>query len=175
MKRLFILALLPVSCFSVLHAMDLDDQIQYIRDVYRDTNRDIDEGDLYRTVVEVNADELPYPAVGIYHPVLTLFFGFSEENPYPDNLRVAHLTVDRSAYHEYSEFLYDGYNNLIFVYVSGVPDMPETRLYYSQDQLLMMIQDSVNITEFSQEEIELGDRFFRQGQSILDTFLKLFY
>jgi hypothetical protein len=150
--------------------MDLDDQIQYIRDVYRDTNRDIDENGLYRTVVDVNADEMSYPAVGIYHPVLTLFFGFSEENPYPDNLRIAHLTVDRSAYHEYYEFLYDGFGRLIFVYASGVPDLPESRFYYSQGQLLMVIQDSVSITDFSPDEMELGNRYFNQGESLLDIF-----
>ncbi|MCD4701530.1 MAG: hypothetical protein K8S24_06705 [Candidatus Aegiribacteria sp.] len=164
------LVLLPAGLFA-----GVEDNVQYIRDIYRQTNEEIDNGELYRTIVDINVDGLSYPAVGTYHPVLTLYFGFSEEEPYPDNLRKAILVVDRAAYHEYSEFLYDGYGDLIFVYVTGQPNMPEMRFYYHLGELIKIVQGSDSYTDFITEQLELSTSFQNQGASLENTFQRLFY
>ncbi len=151
------------------------EQVQYIRDIYGQTNEEIDNEELYKTVVDVNTGGLSYPAVGTYHPLLTFFFGFSEENPYPDNLRKAILIVDRAAYHEYSEFLYDGFGNLIFVYITGKPEEPEMRFYYYQGELIKIIEDSSDYTSFNAEQIDRSNSVQNQGENLIGTFSRLFY
>lgn len=151
------------------------EQVQNIRDIYNQTNEEINSGELYKTVVDINADGLSYPAVGVYHPVLTFYFGFSEENPYPDNLRKAMLVVDRAAYHEYSEFLYDGYGELIFAYVTGNPMMPEMRFYYHNGDLIKIIEDSKSFTSFNSEQKNYSNTIFEQGENLNQIFSKLFF
>jgi len=153
----------------------VSEQVDDIRNIYDHTNQEIENGDLYRTVVDINADELSYPAVGDYHPVLTLYFGFSEQNPYPDNLRKAVLIVDRAAYHEYSEFLYDGYNRLIFAYITGQPDYAEMRFYYYYGELIKVMEGSDSYTSFSAEQLEHSESIQRQGEGLLTTLQRLFY
>ena len=174
MKTLMVNAVLLILISTVLHA-DNSEQVQYIRDIYNQTNEEIDSGELYRTVVDINADELPYPAVGIYHPVLTLYFGFSEEEPYPDNLRKAVLVVDRAAYHEYSEFLYDGYGRLIFAYLTGQPDYPEMRFYYYLGELVRIVEGSETFSAFSTEQQEYSGTVQRMGEGLVNTLRILFY
>jgi hypothetical protein len=169
------LSAMLVLGFSAILWAGVEDQVQYIRDIYQQVNDEIDAGDLYRTVVDVNIDGKSYPAVGIYHPVLTFYFGFSEEEPYPDNLMKAHLVVDRSAYHEYTEFLYNGYGALIFVYVTGRPDMPETRFYYDQGQLIKLVDDSGSYTSFDADQLTNAATFMYQGEQMVNTFTRLFY
>ncbi|MCK4806181.1 MAG: hypothetical protein KAT09_00970 [Candidatus Aegiribacteria sp.] len=153
----------------------VQEQIQYIRDIYAWTNEEIEKEELYKTVVDVNTEGLSYPAVGTYHPLLTFYFGFSEENPYPDNLRKAILIVDRAAYHEYSEFLYDGYGNLIFVYMTGRPVEPEMRFYYYQGELIKIVEDSSDYYSFNFEQIDHSNSVQNQGEELIGTFLRLFY
>ncbi len=174
MKMAFFSVLTCGLLFAHLHG-GVQEQVQYIRDIYEQTNEEIERGDLYRTTVDINADELSYPAVGTYHPVLDFYFGYSEENPYPDNLRKAILVVDRAAYHEYSEFLYDGYNNLIFVYVTGSPEMPEMRFYYSQGDVVKIVQESESLTSFTTEQMDLSRSFYDKGERLVDTFHRLFF
>jgi len=174
MRILILNAVLLVLISTGLYA-DVPEQVQYIRDIYSQTNEEIENGELYRTVIDINADELSYPAVGIYHPVLTLYFGFSEEEPYPDNLRKAVLIVDRSAYHEYSEFLYDGYGRLIFAYLTGQPDYPEMRFYYYLGELVRIVEGSETFSAFSTEQLEYSGTVQRRGEGLVDTFQRLFY
>ena len=167
--------MISLVLFSSCLFAGVQEQVQYIRDIYDWTNEEIDKEELYKTVVDVNTDGLSYPAVGTYHPYLTFYFGFSEENPYPDNLRKAILTVDRAAYHEYSEFLYDGFGNLIFVYMTGRPAEPEMRFYYYQGELIKIVEDSSNYSSFSSEQIDRGNSVQNQGEELIVTFLRLFY
>jgi hypothetical protein len=174
MKTMLLLVISLLVLSSSVFA-DVTEQVDDIRNIYDHTNQEIENGELYRTEVDINADGLSYPAVGIYHPVLTLYFGFSEENPYPDNLRKAVLIVDRAAYHEYSEFLYDGYGRLIFAYIAGQPDYPEMRFYYYYGELIKVIEGSDSFTTFSTEQLELSERFQRQGEGLTTTLQRLFY
>ncbi len=167
--------MLTLGLFFAHLLAGVQEQVQYIRDIYEQTNEEIESGELYRTVVDINADELSYPAVGNYHPLLTFYFGFSEENPYPDNLRKAILVVDRAAYHEYTEFLYDGYNNLIFIYVTGRPNIPEMRFYYYHGELVKIVQESDSFTSFSSEQVDQSSSFKDQGERLIDTFQRLFF
>ncbi|MCD4775949.1 MAG: hypothetical protein K8S15_07845 [Candidatus Aegiribacteria sp.] len=170
--QFFMLSLL--LCTSCLYA-GVQEQVQYIRDIYSQTNEEVDNGELYKTVVDVNTGGLSYPAVGTYHPLLTFYFGFSEENPYPDNLRKAILIVDRAAYHEYSEFLYDGFGNLIFVYMTGIPQKPEMRYYYYQGELIKVVEDSSDYTSFNSEQVDRSNSVQDQSETLIGTFNRLFY
>lgn len=174
MKRMILMCCILVITTGLLLS-GVNEQVQYIRNIYNQTNEEITKGNLYKTVVDINADGMSYPAVGTYHPVLTFYFGFSEENPYPDNLRKAILVVDRAAYHEYSEFLYNGYGDLIFAYITGIPNMPEIRFYYYQGNLIKIIEDSKSFTSFNSDQINYSNTVQKQGEGLIDIFSKLFF
>ena len=171
--------LMKIICVLLLAACavqaSVEEDVQYIRSVYGDVGEQIENGELYRTSVEINADGLSYPAVGVYHGMLDFYFGFAEESPYPDNLMKAVLTMERSAYEEYTEFLYNGYGDLIFVYATGQPNMPEMRFYYKSGEVFRIVEGSETLHSFDDQQLEYADRFMRQGTDLVETLQRLFF
>ncbi|HEX6187945.1 MAG TPA: hypothetical protein VFZ40_07685 [Pyrinomonadaceae bacterium] len=85
---------------------------------------------IYLTELAVNKNNGSYPAVGIYRPVARFYYtyGDREKEPYPNRLLKIIVAVDRSDRKEYSEFVFNDAEQLVF-YLGRMEDI-ERRLYF---------------------------------------------
>jgi hypothetical protein len=85
---------------------------------------------IYLTELAVNKNNGSYPAVGVYRPVVKFYYtyGDREKEPYPNRLLKIVVSVDRSDRKEYSEFVFDDAEQLVFYL--GRLDGIERRLYF---------------------------------------------
>src|SRR5688572_11581734 len=86
---------------------------------------------IYLTELAVNKNNGSYPAVGVYRPVAKFYYtyGDREKEPYPNRLLKIVVTVARSDRQEYSEFVFNESEQLVFCL--DKKDDVERRLYFA--------------------------------------------
>jgi len=89
-----------------------------------------EHSNIYLTELIVNKNNGSYPAVGVYRPVAKFYYtyGDREKEPYPNRLLKIVLAVDRSDRKEYSEFVFNDAEQLVF-YLGRMEGI-ERRLYF---------------------------------------------
>ncbi len=81
------------------------DEVLEISGMYNEVMEGIEEGRFYRTEVEINPDDLPYPAVGRYQAWIVLYWNAEAGDRW---LLLAEYTGEVAAHSEYAEILYAG-------------------------------------------------------------------
>ncbi len=94
-------------------------EVPGIRELYSEVkDRMEDEYSFYRTVIDINSTDLPYPAVGDYREEITLYWTLDEEY----GGKILHFIIiscERAAWTEYGEILYHN-GEAVFTYYSRV-------------------------------------------------------
>jgi hypothetical protein len=154
-------------------------QIDAIKKLYQKTNDEIarseqepDTSTIFLTELRLNKNRSPYPAVGIYKTVVKFYytFGNRERDPYPNRLLKIVISTDRSDRKEYSEFLFDEAEQLVF-YFEKKDDL-ERRVYFSSEEPIRFQQgerplslknklQTVVVTTILKERANLGEIFRR--------------
>ena len=149
LRNLILLILTVFFAPLLAQNVNTDARITEIRRLYDDTNRQIEQAqedygasDIYLNEIVVNKGGTSYPAVGIYRKTIRFFytFGDREYNPYPDRLIKITVTTERSARHEYAEFVFDANGLLAFAFEKD--DESETRYYFSEGRLIRILRGS---------------------------------
>lgn len=81
------------------------DEVLEIRGMYNEVIKGIEEGSFYRTEVEINPDDLSYPAVGHCPAWIVLYWSAEVGDRW---LLLAEYTGEFAAHCEYAEILYAG-------------------------------------------------------------------
>ena len=125
-----------------------DPRIQAINKLRAQIDEDIAKSEaepeysnIYLTELAVNKNNGSYPAVGIYRPVAKFYYtyGDREKEPYPNRLLKIVVAVARSDRHEYSEFVFNESEQLIFY--SEKKDDIGRRLYFAAGRPIRLEQD----------------------------------
>lgn len=149
LRTLMLLTLTAISIPLLAQNADADARITEIRRLYEQTNRQIEQAEedygaseVYLNEIVINKGGASYPAVGIYRKTIRFYytFGDREYNPYPDRLMKITVTTERSARHEYAEFIFDVSGMLVFAFEKN--DESETRYYFSGGRLIRMQRGS---------------------------------
>ena len=131
-----ILSLLMV-CGATVTVAQSNQTIEAIQKLSQKLNEDItaseaepESSNIYLTELAVNKNNGSYPAVGVYRPVAKFYYtyGDREKEPYPNRLLKIVVTVARSDRQEYSEFVFNDAEQLVFYL--GRMDGIERRLYF---------------------------------------------
>lgn len=96
---------------------------------------------IYLAELAVNKNNGSYPAVGVYRPVVKFYytFGDREKEPYPNRLLKIVVAVDRSDREEYSEFVFNESEEMVF-YLDKKDDR-ERRVYFAAGRAMRFEQD----------------------------------
>lgn len=96
---------------------------------------------IYLTELAVNKNNGSYPAVGVYRPVAKFYYtyGDREKEPYPNRLLKIVLAVARSDRQEYSEFVFNESEQMVF-YLDKRDDR-ERRVYFAAGRAIRFEQD----------------------------------
>ena len=96
---------------------------------------------IYLTELAVNKNNGSYPAVGVYRPVVKFYYtyGDREKEPYPNRLLKIVVAVDRSDRKEYSEFVFNDAEQLVF-YLDKKDDR-ERRMYFAAGRAIRFEQN----------------------------------
>jgi len=142
--------------------------IQDIRDMYYQAGADIEAGVLYTTVVNINSEDMPFPAVGVFGRTVTFYWTAEPWNT-PANVLVKAVVSSRiSAVEETDEYLYDYWGGLLFCYIEGGIDQVEHRFYFSEGRLVRFMDgDVIN----DSPDQSLGNAASRSGGDLHQAFV----
>jgi len=144
--------------------------IEEIKTLYYQISEKISEGKhYYITEVNVNRENMSYPAVGVYNSLITYYWDYQAEEVKPQKIVKIIMKINRAAYEEYYEFLLNREQEIIFCMTSGLPNTEDQRFYFKDSKLIRYIVgenifDSINqelrdnaktITEISENMIKL--------------------
>ena len=148
MTRRITTALLLLLLFAAGSLGQTDRRLEAINKLREKLDQDIarseaepEYSNIYLTELAVNKNNGSYPAVGIYRPVAKFYYtyGDREKEPYPNRLLKIVVAVARSDRQEYSEFVFDESEQLIFH--SEKKDDVERRLYFAAGRPVRFEQD----------------------------------
>ena len=131
-------AILLLLLFAIGTFAQSDRRIEAINTLRAKIDQDIvrseaepEYSNIYLTELAVNKSNGSYPAVGIYRPVVKFYYtyGDREKEPYPNRLLKIVVTVARSDAHEYSEFVFNESEQMVF-YLDKRDDV-ERRVYFA--------------------------------------------
>lgn len=137
MTRTFTTAILVVLLFAAGTCAQTASRIETIDTLRAKIDQDIaaseaepEYSNIYLTELAVNKNNGSYPAVGVYRPVVKFYYtyGDREKEPYPNRLLKIVVAVDRSDRKEYSEFVFNDAEQLVF-YLGRIEGI-ERRLYF---------------------------------------------
>src|SRR5687768_11904773 len=137
MTRRITTAILLLLLFAAGTLAQTDRRIEAINTLRAKIDRDIaaseaepEYSNIYLTELAVNKNNGSYPAVGLYRPVAKFYYtyGDREKEPYPNRLLKIVLAIDRSDRKEYSEFIFNDAEQLVFYL--GRMESIERRLYF---------------------------------------------
>ena len=149
-KLVLILLLLCSSPAFHIFAQSIDEKIEEIRRIYKQTNeqiaaaeRNFAESNIYLSELIVNKGGTMYPAVGNFKSTIRFYYAFGnrEENPYPNRLLKITVLTDRAAHNESYEYLFDREGNLLFyLEKTGEEARPESRFYFSYNKAIRILR-----------------------------------
>jgi hypothetical protein len=137
MKRFTLASLMLVLFVSGIRAQTIQ-RVEAINKLRQKIDENIaaseaepEYSNIYLTELAVNKNNGSYPAVGIYRPVAKFYYtyGDREKEPYPNRLLKIVVAVDRSDRKEYSEFVFNEAEQLVF-YLGRMEGI-ERRLYFA--------------------------------------------
>jgi hypothetical protein len=138
MSRILHVAILSLWFFAIGVVAQTDPRIRAIDSLRQKIDQDIarseaepEYSNVYLTELAVNKNNGSYPAVGVYRPVAKYYYtyGDREKEPYPNLLLKIVVAVARSDRHEYSEFVFNESEQMIFY--SEKKDDIERRVYFA--------------------------------------------
>jgi len=141
-------AVLTLLFFPVPAAAQSDRRIEAINTLRAKIDQDIaaseaepEYSNIYLTELAVNKNNGSYPAVGVYRPVVKFYYtyGDREKEPYPNRLLKIVVAVARSDAHEYSEFVFNESEQMVF-YLDKKDDV-ERRVYFAAGRPVRFEQD----------------------------------
>jgi hypothetical protein len=96
---------------------------------------------IYLAELAVNKNNGSYPAVGVYRPVVKFYYtyGDREKEPYPNRLLKIVVAVARSDRQEYSEFVFNGSEQMVFYF--DKKDGVERRVYFAAGRAIRFEQN----------------------------------
>ena len=148
MNRRITTAILVLLLFAIGTFAQSDRRIEAINTLRAKIDQDIARSDaepeysnIYLTELAVNKNNGSYPAVGVYRPVVKFYYtyGDREKEPYPNRLLKIVVAVDRSDRKEYSEFVFNDAEQLVF-YLDKKEDV-ERRMYFAAGRAIRFEQD----------------------------------
>ena len=137
MTRKRLSAILVLLLFAAGTLAQTDRRIEAINTLRAKIDRDIaaseaepEQSNIYLTELAVNKNNGSYPAVGVYRPLVKFYYtyGDREKEPYPNRLLKIVVAIDRSDRTEYSEFVFNDDEQLVF-YLGRMEGI-ERRLYF---------------------------------------------
>jgi len=144
--------------------------IQDIRDMYYQAGADIEAGVLYTTVVNINSEDMPFPAVGVFGRTVTFYWTAEPWNTQANVLVKAVVSSRISAVEETAEYLYDYWGGLLFCYIEGGIDQVEHRFYFSEGRLTRFMEgDDVD----DSPDQSLGTDVLDRGDELKQAFMLL--
>ncbi len=142
--------------------------IQDIREMYYQASADIEAGVLYTTVVNINSEDMPFPAVGVFGKTVTFYWTAEPWNTPAYVLVKAVVSSSVSAVEETAEYLYDCAGDLRFCLISGGLDQVEHRFYFSEGRLVRFMDgDVIN----DSPDQSLGNAASRSGGDLHQAFV----
>src|SRR5688572_30230469 len=123
MIKAFTFASLVLLLFAGGAVAQIDRRIDAIDKLRAKIDQDIarsesepEYSNIYLTELAVNKNNGSYPAVGLYRPVAKFYYtyGDREKEPYPNRLLKIVVAVARSDRQEYSEFVFNDAEQLVF-------------------------------------------------------------
>ena len=148
MTRTFTAATLVLLLFAAGTLAQTDRRIEAISKIRAKIDQDIvaseaepEQSNIYFTELAVNKNNGSYPAVGVYRPVAKFYYtyGDREKEPYPNRLLKIVLAIDRSDREEYSEFVFNDAEQLVF-YLDKKDDV-ERRVYLAAGRAIRFEQN----------------------------------
>lgn len=148
MTRRITTAILVLLLFAAVTFAQSDRRIEAINTLRAKIDKDIaaseaepEYSNIYLTELAVNKNNGSYPAVGVYRPVAKFYYtyGDREKEPYPNRLLKIVVTVARSDRQEYSEFVFNESEQMIF-YLDKKDDR-ERRVYFAAGRAIRFEQD----------------------------------
>ena len=102
---------------------------------------DPEQSNIYLIELAVNENNGSYPAVGVYSPLVKFYYtyGDREKEPYPNRLLKIVVVVARSDRQEYSEFVFNDAEQLVF-YLGRLEGI-ERRLYFAAEKPIRLEED----------------------------------
>jgi hypothetical protein len=154
-----------------------DKRIDAIRTLYQKINEDIAKSDaepeysnIYLTELAVNKNNGSYPAVGIYRPVARFFYtyGDREKEPYPNRLLKIVVAIDRSDRKEYSEYLFNETEQLIFYFEKK--DDVERRVYFTGERLIRFQEGERILSRRAKPQIQMVASVLKEKAKLITIF-----
>ena len=148
MTRRITTAILVLLLFAAGSLAQTDRRIEAINKLRAKTDQDIarseaepEYSNIYLTELAVNKNNGSYPAVGVYRPVAKFYYtyGDREKEPYPNRLLKIVVAVARSDRQEYSEFVFDEFEQMVF-YLDKKDDV-ERRVYLAAGRAIRLEQN----------------------------------
>lgn len=150
--------------------------IEEIRAIYYQVSENITEGDYYYiTEVNVNKDNMSYPAVGVYNSVITYYWDYLGAEAYPEKIVKIILKINRSAYEEYYEFLLNRDHEVIFCMTSGIPNTSDQRFYFKEGKLIRYIEGDNIFDTFTSEHRSYAKTITEMTDNLSKLFSYTFY
>ncbi len=178
----FLLLLILLGSVLSVHAQEGDQRIEAIRRLDRQVNEQIAESErveegtgVYCNELVVNKGDKSWPAVGIFKTVFKFYytFGDREKNPYPNRLLKITVTTDRSARHEYAEYLFNPAGQLIFYYEKDDEgSQAERRYYFASDRLIRRMRGPRIVDINSREALQAARVALNEKKKLVDVFVK---
>jgi hypothetical protein len=176
MKRFTPASLMLVLFVSGISAQT-DRRIDAINALRAKTAQDIarseaepEYSNIYLAELAVNKNNGSYPAVGVYRPVVKFYYtyGDREKEPYPNRLLKIVVAVDRSDRKEYSEFVFDGSEELVFYFEQK--DERERRVYFAQDRAIHFEQDGRRLSLRTRTHVAFAAMVVKDKTNLLAIF-----
>ena len=181
MKKRFIKIALPILLILIgilqISAQNVDKSIKEIRQIYAETNSKIDKAakdfavsEIFLTELIVNKGGTSYPAVGTYKQTVKFYYtyGDRETDPYPNRILKITVSTERAAHEEYSEFLFDQTEKLIFYF--GKNDGLENRLYFAAGKAIRWQKEQEILQLKNAEAKDLLKEVESQKNSLMQIF-----
>jgi hypothetical protein len=148
-------------------------EVLEIREHYSDVKELMeDEYALYRTDIDINSTNVPYPAVGNYREQISFYWFLDEEYGTYELLFVT-ISAEHAAHADYTEILYNKgeavFTLYSFVYSDGV--LEESRRWFSGGEEIhaTCCIISGDTTEYLSPS-ERGNNFIRDPEKLMEVF-----
>jgi hypothetical protein len=171
------LVILTWSVFAMPAGAQISRRVEEIDRLRAKTDQDIAKSEaepeysnIYLTELAVNKNDGPYPAVGIYRPVVKFYytFGDREKDPYPNRLLKIVVVIDRSNRKEQAEFVFDQREQLIFHLEKK--DEIERRAYFAAGRPLRLLQNGRTESLKSRAQKQIVAAILKQHAGLVGIF-----
>ncbi|MCD4702644.1 MAG: hypothetical protein K8S24_12390 [Candidatus Aegiribacteria sp.] len=169
------ISLLIAFCITTGYTVPAEPpEVLEIREHYGEIREQMDdEHGFYRTVIDINPTDVPFPAVGHYREQITFYWTLDEEYGTYKLLFVT-ISGEHAANTDYTEILYDYDGEAVFTLFSFInPNgiLEETRRWFSGGEEIhatcrIVSEDATEYLSPSERE----SNFMRDPETLMETF-----